>query len=384
MSIDTQRSSSQTSSEVTETPLRQLLANRRRTLLALVVAMVIALLCYRPFAGALFLSLGSHSLGIVEAGHPEHLRWAVQQLEVARDFVPNEPLVYRRLAVAALLDGRLNDAVAALEQAKRLEPESLLIDHELLSAIIASGDFERAQALLTATTGLPSDLAAVADVELASGRPREALQLYLQTVELGLPSAPLARVRAAYVAATLGEIARAEELLSASGAPNPAAVVNAVRSGAVFGESSPWGSLLVNGQPQDITNTSLYLFYGEGWYGAESGIGRWFRSPAAILIYSPTVRPVTVQLLSSLITNPATQNGLADRGDIEIALNALPITTQTLQPSVAMSFELLLPEGWSTLTLALETGNIRPSDVIEGSNDSRELSAAVLQIDVVP
>jgi tetratricopeptide (TPR) repeat protein len=48
-------------------------------------------------------------------------------LERARVLAPNNPLVLRRLAEVYTLQGRYDEAVAALERAVALQPSSLLV-----------------------------------------------------------------------------------------------------------------------------------------------------------------------------------------------------------------------------------------------------------------
>lgn len=57
----------------------------------------------------------------------------VQQMEQLATQMPNEPLLWRRLAQGYLLLGRSEDAMDALEMAYRLAPASLLVQHELVA-----------------------------------------------------------------------------------------------------------------------------------------------------------------------------------------------------------------------------------------------------------
>ena len=67
---------------------------------------------------------------------------AVEYLQQARTWSPASPSVYRSLAQAHLLLDRPEQAVAALEDAYRLQPDSLLIQQELAQAYEAYGEDE--------------------------------------------------------------------------------------------------------------------------------------------------------------------------------------------------------------------------------------------------
>lgn len=74
--------------------------------------------------------------------HGDHtlLQRAINQLEQARQWHGQDPLLYRRLAQAYQFDGRLEDSLAALEQAKALQPNSLLIGIELATAYLRANN----------------------------------------------------------------------------------------------------------------------------------------------------------------------------------------------------------------------------------------------------
>jgi len=349
----------------------------------LVLASSLVALTYRPLAGALFLSLGSQSLAEAHAGRPELLDTALTQLAAARTYTPNEPLIYRRLADALLLQGHPDQAVAALEQAYRLEPRSLLVLKDLIYATILANDVPRAQLLLAKYTGAPADLMLVGDTLFNAGDPAAALLVYSAIGEQDARLAPQAQLRAAVIAASMGDVAQAELLLRASGATNPAAILQSLRDGVVLGGDSPWGALLVNGQPQRLQQAPLYLFYGDGWYGPEPNTGRWVRSPAQLLVFSPVARSVELKLLLSQIIDQNSPEGLGTQGQFQVGLNGAVVVESLVQVWKPAALVLQLPAGWSTLTLALEAGNLRPSEKIAGSSDSRELSMALVQVDLV-
>jgi len=385
MSVDTRHSLSKAGDAASETTQPHPLAIGRWALVGIVLVLASSLvaLTYRPLAGALFLSLGSQSLAEAHAGRPELLDTALTQLAAARTYTPNEPLIYRRLADALLLQGHPDQAVAALEQAYRLEPRSLLVLKDLIYATILANDVPRAQLLLAKYTGAPADLMLVGDTLFNAGDPAAALLVYSAIGEQDARLAPQAQLRAAVIAASMGDVAQAELLLRASGATNPAAILQSLRDGVVLGGDSPWGALLVNGQPQRLQQAPLYLFYGDGWYGPEPNTGRWVRSPAQLLVFSPVARSVELKLLLSQIIDQNSPEGLGTQGQFQVGLNGAVVVESLVQVWKPAALVLQLPAGWSTLTLALEAGNLRPSEKIAGSSDSRELSMALVQVDLV-
>jgi len=385
MSVDTRHSLSKAGDVASELTQPHPLAIGRWALVGIVLVLASSLvaLTYRPLAGALFLSLGSQSLAEAHAGRPELLDTALSQLATARTYTPDDALIYRRLAEALLLQGHPDQAVTALEQAHRLEPRSLLILKDLIYATTVASDIPRAQSLLGQYTGVPADLMLVGDTLFNAGDPGAALLVYRAIGEQDTHSAPLAQLRAAIVAVSLGDDAQAELLLRASGATNPAAILQSLHDGVVLGGASPWGALLVNGQPQRLQQAPLYLFYGDGWYGPEPNTGRWVRSPAQLLVFSPVARSVELKLLLRYIIDQGSAEGLGDRGRLQLTLNGAVVGEQLAQILEPTVLALQLPAGWSTLTLALEAGNLRPSETIAGSSDSRELGMALMQVDLV-
>ena len=385
MSVDTRHSLSKAGDAASETTQPHPLAIGRWALVGIVLVLASSLvaLTYHPLVGALFLSLGSQSLAEAHAGRPELLDTALTQLAAARTYTPNEPLIYRRLADALLLQGHPDQAVAALEQAYRLEPRSLLVLKDLIYATILASDVPRAQLLLAKYTGAPADLMLVGDTLFNAGDPAAALLVYSAIGEQDARLAPQAQLRAAVIAASMGDVAQAELLLRASGATNPAAILQSLRDGVVLGGDSPWGALLVNGQPQRLQQAPLYLFYGDGWYGPEPNTGRWVRSPAQLLVFSPVARSVELKLLLSQIIDKNSPKGLGTKGLLQVSLNGAFVGESVAQVWKPAALVLQLPAGWSTLTLALEAGNLRPSEKIAGSSDSRELSMALVQVDLV-
>lgn len=385
MSVDTRHRSPKVGDAARERTQPNLLDIRRWALagLVLVLASSLVALTYRPLAGALFLSLGSQSLAKAHAGRPELIDTALTQLATARTYTPDEPLIYRRLADALLLQGHPDEAVAALEQVHRLEPRSLLVLKDLIYATIVASDIPRAQSLLGKYTGAPADLLLVGDTLFNAGDPQAALLVYNTIGQQDTRLAPLAQLRAAIVAVSLGDDAQAELLLRASGSTNPTAILQSLRDGVVLGGASPWGALLVNGQPQRLQQAPLYLFYGDGWYGPEPNTGRWVRSPAQLLVFSPAARSVGLKLLLSQIIDQNSPEGLGNQGRLQLTLNGAVVGQSLAQVWEPTVLALQLPAGWSTITLALEAGSLRPSEKLSGSSDTRELSMALVQVDLV-
>lgn len=128
--------------------------------------------------------------------------------------------------------------------------------------------------------------------------------------------------------------------------------------------------------------------YGPGWYGAE-GPGaaggeaaqtwRWAASPAALWLYSPAPRTVTLEATPVALHVAGSPDGKGDQGVLHITPGnrAVPVQVgQRLQQAIA------LQAGWNTVTLALEAGNFRPIDLDPATGDSRPLSFALQNLTV--
>jgi tetratricopeptide (TPR) repeat protein len=156
----------------------------------LVVACIAALLLvFRPAAPALagyyYMSRGAQALEAAEHGtpHAQQLEQLTSDLELAARRLPDDALPFRYLARAYALAGRADDAVAALERAYELQPDSMLVRSDLVAAYEAAGRPEQA-ALFSRDIGLSAEqLVSVADQYMTVRRYAEALSWYSRAVE---------------------------------------------------------------------------------------------------------------------------------------------------------------------------------------------------------
>jgi tetratricopeptide (TPR) repeat protein len=109
---------------------------RLYVVLPVCVGLVILAFKLPSLIGAGYMMLGNQALETGEA------YVAVQYLQQARTWSPTSPGVYRSLAQAYLLLDKPTLSVAALEDAYRLQPDSLLIQQELAQAYEAYGEDE--------------------------------------------------------------------------------------------------------------------------------------------------------------------------------------------------------------------------------------------------
>jgi hypothetical protein len=143
--------------------------------------------------------------------------------------------------------------------------------------------------------------------------------------------------------------------------------------------------LLVNGQPQQPADEQLVVIHGTGWYDLESGEAtatrRWAKSPAALLVYSASPRPATLELLPALLHEPTSSNKLGDQGTMRITVNHDAPQQVAVQVGRLLDVDIVLRQGWNTIFLELATGNFHPTDA--GMDDTRSLSFALSQADLL-
>ena len=132
------------------------------------VLLMIMVVAFPVFMSAMYVMLGTHMLIAAQGGtgSQEDVTYALGLLEQARDWTPSEPHVYRMLAQAYQLNNQPELAVAALERAYRLRPESLLIQQELAAAYEVAGHMERVNAFWMRSGVLPIDMIALGDAAL--------------------------------------------------------------------------------------------------------------------------------------------------------------------------------------------------------------------------
>lgn len=94
------------------------------------------------------------------------LEAAAAALQQAGRWASADPTLYRRMAQLYLRHGRSSDAIAVLEQAYRMQPESLLVSQDLAQAYEAAGETQRAGALWARIGMTPERMVRVGNTHL--------------------------------------------------------------------------------------------------------------------------------------------------------------------------------------------------------------------------
>jgi len=140
----------------------------------------------------------------------------------------------------------------------------------------------------------------------------------------------------------------------------------------------------INGQPQPEAGEHLFALFGNGWYKFEGApVGRWARSPAKILLYSPQTQTVRLKARPTFLYSPEAPGGLGPQGLLHIRVNDEEGFSLRIGSQRTFQADLPLQAGWNEITLELEAGNFQPKIVQPGNPDSRWLSFALEGIDVV-
>ena len=79
--------------------------------------------------------------------HTAELDEAIRLLTAAQRIFPDDPMLYRQLARAQLLQGNYDGAIIDLEHAYKAQPDSLLIPRDLAALYAVTGSVERSKTL---------------------------------------------------------------------------------------------------------------------------------------------------------------------------------------------------------------------------------------------
>lgn len=121
----------------------------------------------------------------------------------------------------------------------------------------------------------------------------------------------------------------------------------------------------------------LYAVYGMGWYEEErvdNASWRWASSPAYLYVWADRQQDASLSLTPSSLHDPMGDDGLGTRGEIIITLPdgiKLPLPAEIGQ---SLQFDAPLHRGWNEIILELAAGYFRPSDLMPGHFDKRELA----------
>lgn len=164
--------------------LTQMIIRTRTSLLFIGIVLGLILLSYIYIYPYIIISTASARLekAIAQNDHA-YLADTIRQLESARQWHAQDALLYRRLAQAYQFDGRLEDALTALEQAKALQPDSLLISIELATAYLRVNNIAMAAKALQDAGVLTSFLIEHAN-RLWQDKDYTGLTQYLQLIEI--------------------------------------------------------------------------------------------------------------------------------------------------------------------------------------------------------
>ena len=139
-------------------------------------------------------------------------------------------------------------------------------------------------------------------------------------------------------------------------------------------------------RPHDIaihciptTSGELYALFGAGWYDEETAgdsSWRWAASPANFYVWTDARQTAALEIVPSSIYVPGTSDGLGREGVLRVT-GPGGETTLVLQTGDPARFDMPLQPGWNTLTFELEAGHFRPTDLIPGHYDARDLSFSI-------
>lgn len=133
--------------------------------------------------------------------------------------------------------------------------------------------------------------------------------------------------------------------------------------------------------PREIDPATLKttIEFREGWDAREE-TQRWARSPAILYAISPVARPATLRITPAALHAPAAANGVGESGRLTVTANGESHTVD-MRVDQPVDVPITLQPGSQTISIALETGNFRPTDY--GTPDPRTLSFAIRSIDLL-
>jgi hypothetical protein len=118
---------------------------------------------------------------------------------------------------------------------------------------------------------------------------------------------------------------------------------------------------------------------GPGWHPPEED-WRWAASPAVLNVSSLQPQPALLHITPATLYDPSTTSGFGGQGTLEVHAGTAAPQTIELTSDQTATLPLLLPEGTTPITLALQAGSFRPTE--RGGSDDRRLSFAVRSLDL--
>lgn len=150
----------------------------------------------------------------------------------------------------------------------------------------------------------------------------------------------------------------------------------------------PPADIRVNGQEQ-TDGADLSAVFGAGWHDleqSETAQWRWANSPAYLLIHSATERRAQMQLAVAAVYSPLAADGHGAGGTLRVALNGRQAGSGgslSVVPGESAETALDLAAGWNVVMLELAEGSFRPVDLDPATGDSRRLSFALSEVNLV-
>lgn len=125
---------------------------------------------------------------------------------------------------------------------------------------------------------------------------------------------------------------------------------------------------------------SLGVSLPAGWHAYEPEYGiRWMEDEGVILLYSDTPRRLRLALQPYNIVGPT---GWLNHGHLSVAVEGVHLATVKVQVGEVATLPLVIPAGFTRVTLRLEGGAHVPAEVYPGNGDTRRLSIALSKIEL--
>lgn len=158
-------------------------AQKRRMRLLIIGSLSLVLLGYFTYPLVLLSAASAQLERAIAQNDHALLQRAISQLEQPSFWQTSETLRYRRLGQGYIYSGRVTDAIKSLEQARALQPDSLLIGSELVTAYLSINNVLMA-AQVFRDVGMPSTFLTAHAYRLWKEQEYFDLEKYLQIIEI--------------------------------------------------------------------------------------------------------------------------------------------------------------------------------------------------------
>ncbi|MBX2997416.1 MAG: hypothetical protein KF893_02810 [Caldilineaceae bacterium] len=130
----------------------------------------------------------------------------------------------------------------------------------------------------------------------------------------------------------------------------------------------------------------VIVAYVSGWQGIESNgeiEWRWAASPSSLWVYSPSTGQLRFTLTPIALHDPGSPDGKGAKGALNITSNGSEMQQLIVEIGIQSVINLKISKGWNEVKLSLDAGNFRPADFDPSTGDYRQLSFALMPIDVM-